>query len=618
MVTLDLPDLPDADLDEPAREWLPDAEGIVDRCVAAVEAGEPAGLVDLLGELGAPVLDSTVTPLSARAALLGAQDGRAFYHHELRRRVPMPEELEPELSVWDGGTTPTWQDGVLEEPKYFSFFQDAPFPAFNPNYRRKWRPHELIHGSLGFFWHPEMTRFEFYVGARLNELLPVVHWYGLDEIFRPRCERHEGTVLYSEYCGECEALARHYWNEAAPEQHRDAALHWAREALEHFETEWGACQREIETGQRHPTPRLKLDASSDSVGYLRSHWNRVTDWSFGAWLETFLEDGVDYHSSLVRYAENLAETTRAMLGGTISVEPETFRTRRNRRAVQDAAYQIYLAMGWLDPGSPDLTAVEERLMPHIEQAAHHVHHIDAQEQLADFTDEVLFDMLEAFGEVADHFPDEVAAAVPALGYTFESPQFFVERAIPQLEAGLQSGLPQTVSELDDVAEAARGFAGSDEFRALGRYATRFAGWSNADNLGAAPADVADFEAWAMDLPRKDEEAELFGALPANIDEFIARPAHLRLNETLRRGSFAWRAAAKIIDPSVLPEGATVDLARIFMRGELRIIVDDPASSAILDAVDARQPPQEWVEDSDLETLGGLLQNGFIVWLPKPA
>ena len=618
MATLELPDLPDADFDEPARSWLPDADGIVERCITAVEAGEPDGLVDLLEQLGAPVLDSTVTPLSARAALLGARDGRAFYHHELRRRVPMPEGLEPETAVWDGGTTPSWRDGVLEEPKYFSFFQDAPFPAFNPNYRRKWRPHELIHGSLGFFWHPEMTRFEFYVGARLNELLPVVHWYGLDEIFRPRCARHADTVLYSEYCAECEGLARHYWEEDAPGEQRDAALHWAEEALEHFETEWRACRREIETGQRHPTPRLKLDASSDSVGYLRGHWNRVTDWSFGAWLETFLEDGVDYHSSLVDYAENLGETTREMLGGSLSVELDDFCTRRCRRAVQDAAYQIYLAMGWLDPGTDALQEVEDKLMPHLEQAAHHVHHMDEQEQLAEFTDEVLFDMLAAFQEVSGHFPDEVAGAVPALGYTFENPRFFIEQAVPQLQAGLQSALPQTVSELDDTTAAVEAFADSDEFGTLGRFATRFAAWSNPDNCPQKASDVADFEAWAMDLPRKDEEAELFGALPSNIDTFIARPACLRLNSTLRRGSFAWRAAAKIIDPAALPEGEKVDLARIFMRDELRIIVDDPATAAILDAVDAQEHPREWVEDCDMESLGGLLQNGFIVWLPHPA
>lgn len=618
MATLELPELPDADFDDPARQWLPDAEGIVDRCITAVDAGEPDGLVEVLGSMGAPVLDSTVTPLSARAALLGARDGRAFYHHELRRRVPMPRGLEPEAQVWDGGTTPTWKDGVLEEPKYFSFFQDAPFPAFNPNYRRKWRPHELIHGSLGFFWHPEMTRFEFYVGARLNELLPVVHWYGLDEIFRPRCDRHQGTVLYSEYCRECETLARHYWDAGDVESQRESALHWANEALDHFETEWSACQREIETGERHPTPRLKLDASSDSVGYLKGHWNRVTDWSFGVWVETFLEDGVDYHSSLVSYADNLAKTTREMLGGEISVDTGTFCTRRCRRAVQDAAYQIYLALGWLDPGSSALDTVEQRLMPHLEQAAHHVHHMDEDEQLADFTDEVLFDMLSAFDSVSEHFPDEVAAAVPALGYTFENPSFFIEHALPQLEAGLQSGLPQTVSEIDDLRAAVAGFAASDAFGDLGRFATRFGDWSSEENCGEVASDVSDFEAWAMDLPRKDEEAELFGALPGNIDEFIARPACLRLNSTLRRGSFAWRAAAKIISPGALPEGEQVELARIFMRGELRIIVDDPATKAILDAIAEATPPIEWVEDCDLESLGGLLQNGFIVWLPRPA
>ena len=464
-----------------------------------------------------------------------------------------------------------------------------------------------------------MTRFEFYVGARLNELLPVVHWYGLDEIFRPRCPKHYETVLYTEYCDECESLAEHYWErEDRLEDERGAALHWAEEALDHFKTEWKACRRECESGRRHPTPRLKLDASSDSVGYLRSHWNRVTDWSFGVWVETFLEDGVDFHSSLLDYAEATAETARMMLGGRIEADAERVRVRRGRRSIQDAAYQIYLALGWLDEGTQALEDVESHLMPHLEQAAHHVHHMLDDEALASYTDDVLFDLLGAFDSVAEYFPDEVADAVPALGYTWADRDYFVRQAEPQLIEGLGSAMPQTVSEMEDAGELSSRFARSDEFQGLGRFATRFSQWSTPDAVEQVVSDVSDFEAWAMDLPRKDEEAELFGALPANIDEFVARPACLRLNDTLRRGSFAWRAAAKIIAPGALPGGETVDLVRIFMRGELRIVVDDPRCASILDSVGSNTDPREWVEDCDFETLGGLLQNGFIVWLPKPA
>src|SRR5690554_4427421 len=170
------PALAKVSLDDAPRHWLPTPEALVAALEASIEAGEPAGLRALAPQMGAPMVDLTVTPLSARATMLGALSGRAFYQHELRLRQPMPEHLEPELAVWQAGTTPQWSDGVLAEPKYFSFFQDAPFPAFNPNHRRKWRAHELLHGASKFFWHPQMTRFELYVSARLNELLPIIHW----------------------------------------------------------------------------------------------------------------------------------------------------------------------------------------------------------------------------------------------------------------------------------------------------------------------------------------------------------------------------------------------------------------------------------------------------------
>lgn len=620
MVELSLPPPPDVDFAQPARRWLPDASTIAAGCESAIAAGEPSGLVDLLAELGAPVLDSTVTPLSARASLLGAADGRAFYHHELRLRMPMPPGLEPETDVWDGGTTPAWREGVLEEPKYFSFFQDAPFPAYNPNYRRKWRPHELIHGRLGFFWHPEMTRFEFYVGARLNELLPVVHWYGFDEIFRPRCDVHRGEVLYQEYCAACEGRAEHYWRVDAEEieARREEAERWAARALAHFEVEWEACNAEIATGRRHPTPGLQLDASSDSVGYLRGHWNRVTDWSFGAWLETFLQDGVDYHSSLHAYRDHLAATTQSLLSGTIAVDPEVFRARRGRRAIQDAAYQIYLAMGWLAEGSAELARVEARLLPHLEQAAHHVHHLRDAEQLADFSVDVLFELLEACEAAAADFPPDVAAALPALGYTWERPAFFIERASDLLQEGIESSLPGTAASLADRGAACFEFAAAADFSSVGRFADRFARWSQPGNVGLEAAQLADFEAWSMSLPRRDEEAELFGALPAGLDEFVARPARLRAHRTLRRGTFATRAAARVMAAESLPPRDTVNLARIFARGELRVVVDDEATSLILDAVAQGSPIRAWVEGCDLEVLSSLLDHGFIVWLPDPA
>ncbi len=607
---------------EIAADALPDAKAIVDACDELAAGGEPDGLVELLGQMGAPVLDMVVTPLSARAALLAAEGGRAFYHHELRERVPVPQDQAPEVAVWEHGLVPHWQQGVLEEPKYFSFFQDAPFPAFNPNHRRKWRPHELLHGALKFFWHPEMTRFEMYVGARLNELLPVVHWYGFDEIFRPRCQRHQGTVLYREYCADCEAAARPYWESSQKwrAERRPQAIAWAERGLTHYRDELAACRAEIDTGEVHEVDRPRLDSSSDAIGYMRSHWNRMTAWSFGVWAETFLSDGFDYFSSLERYVGHLERTTHRLLGAEVAVDDEHYHMLRGRRAVQDIAYRIYVALEWLDEGSARLREVEERLMPQLEQAAHHVHHLEDEAQLSDFTDHVVLDLLGAFERVRDHFPEEVGRAVPALGYTWCEPSRFVVAGADQLEAGIADAVPLTAEQLDDdLAELVEAFGGSQAFRSHGRLAARLAEWLATSDRYARVAELARFEAWAMDPPIKDRTAELFASLPSSLDEFALRPGTARLNQTLRRAQFPPMVVAQVTnDPGLAEVDADVEMARIFLHDELRLIVVGPGAELIFTAIEEGEPRREWVADVDPESLASLLENGFVVWLPKPA
>ncbi|MFW6058388.1 MAG: hypothetical protein ACOC9W_05990 [Persicimonas sp.] len=620
--------------DGPTHQWLPDAEAIVDACDQMAERGRPDGLVEMLEGMGAPTLDMVVTPLSARAALLAAEGGRAFYHHELRERVPMPADQAPEIAVWEqGGTVPTWRHGVLEEPKYFSFFQDTPFPAFNPNHRRKWRAHELLHGALNFYWHPEMTRFEMYVGSRLNEILPVVHWYGFDEIFRPRCPEHQGEVLYGTYCSACEAAARPYWDSPDGEtasswraQKRPQALSWAQKGLDHFDREFRACLAEIDTGEVVEASHPQLDSSSDAIGYMQSHWNRVTAWSFGVWAETFLQDGVDYFSSLERYANHQARTIRRLLSGEIEVSAEEFQARRDRRAVQDIAYRIYLALGWLEVGSENLREAEQRLMPHLEQAAHHVHHLDESALLADFSDDVVDDLLVSFDRVRDLFPDEVAQVVPSLGYTFMDRERYIHAGLGQLEAGLESATPLAVEQIaaeqiDAGLDALTAdFAASPEFCGHGRLATRFADWLQANERGGRAAEVAGFEAWAMEPPRRDRNAELFASLPGSLDELAARPGRVRLNATLSRASFSPPVVAQVTnDPGLADKDVdAIELARIYMRGELRMIVVDEVEAQIFEAIEAGEPRRRWVAEVGPESLASLLENGFVVWLPQPA
>lgn len=627
MVLLRFPQLSSHDLKGAPRDWLPSAPEIVDACDSAARAGEPDAFAELFGtalapQIGAPALDINVTAISARAGLLAAEQGRALYHHELRGRIPMPQDQRPEIAVWDAGTTPVWRQGILEEPKYFSFFQDAPFAAFNPNHRRKWRPHELLHGAMRFFWHPQMTRFELYLASRINELLPVVHWYGFDEIFRPRCEEHLGARIFREFCPTCESLASPYWSqdERWREDNRPLALTWAERGLEHFEREWNACEAELGSGRVHPAPWAELDSSSDAIAYMRSHWNRMTAWTFGAWVESFLSEEVDYFSSLERYMTHLAQTTRRLLGGDLQVNLEDYHARRARRAIQDVAYRIYVALAWLDEGSDALAQVEARLSPALEQAAHHVHHVLEEPELRKYNDDVLFDLLRAFAEVGAYFPEGVTQALGALGYIWTSPQRFAKAGAVQLKAGIVDALPSTAELLGDrLPGLVANFSRSAEFREHGRLAERFADWlKHVEGLDELVAELASFEAWATRAPREDHSAELFAAMPHHVDEFAIRPGRARLNKTLLRRVFSAQLVAQITgDEQLLAAGEELELARIFMNGELRVLPLNAEASRVFEAVESARPRAEWVEEINPDILGNLLENGFVIWLPEP-
>ncbi|MFU8805948.1 MAG: hypothetical protein ACNA8W_19200, partial [Bradymonadaceae bacterium] len=591
----------------------------VDACAEAIGAGEPGGLVELLEELGAPTLDMLVTPLGARAALLGAETGRAFYHHELRRRIPMPPDLEPEVAVWQAGTVPFWESGVLAEPKYFSFFQEAPLPAFNPNYRRKWRSHELLHGAAKFFWHPRMTRFEFYVSARLNELLPIIQWYGLDEVFRPRCPRHKGRLLYAEYCQACEDAAIPYWQTDIAEHDRGRQVAFVDSAWDHLTEEWQAISQEIQTGEVHATPRLRLDASSDAIGYMKAHWNRATSWSFGHWTELFLIDGEDYFGTLNGLRDNSEKVARRLVSGALTVSPTDFHARRGRHTLQDLAYRLILAMEWLPEGSKAASQAEDALMPDLEDAASLCRRLlDDARAIAEVEPQFVR-LTDAFLANADLFPTEVTQNLLGLGTLWENAEPSIDAGLPQLIEGLHSALPETMARLDDPHLTAHEFAYSGEFQGLGRLSTRFARWFDITDHDPTLRAMARFEGWAALEPRKDEEGEDFGTLPDELADLREQPGRLRPNQTLRRSKFPSIVMGELTgDPALIQAGdEPVPVCAVVMRGELRLMVEDADTTRILDILEQPDPPSAWTDDLLGPALESLLENGFVLWLPRP-
>lgn len=621
MTTLSLPsiDAPQDWTTDP-RSWLPDADTLAQNLHLSIKEGEPQGLQELLSHTGAPPLDMLVTPMSSRATLIGLREGRAFAHHELRTRIPMPPELEPEVAVWNQGTVPVWNQGVLTEPKYFSFFQDAPIPVFNPNHRRKWRSHELLHAGLRFYWNPSITRVGFYQGARIAELLPVLHWYGFDEAFRPRCPEHRGKELFRAFCPKCEAAAIPWW-ETSPERletYLKDAPGWLQKGLDHFAEEWKACLQEWQTGKRVETVRPGLNASSDSVGYLRGHWNRITSWSFGAWVELFMVDGEDYFSTIEANLAQAASVARDMTSGEISLDLPTYHRKRNRRVLQDLGYRALLLLEWVGEESAAAIKLQNALMPLLEAAGDHASNLllpQTPDQTPAFVQAIL-DTLEAQKNL---LPRQLREGIGALGYFWPqsealcgvSPEHQASAARAQLKEGIQSALPlctqQSVHKLADLVEP---FALSQEVHRHGLLAHRLAAHASAAQHPLR--GLADFESWLAQAPHKDADAEDFGALPEDVHALAQEPGELRLHLSFRRRELAPEDAEVILGDPNAGEIAAI------LKDEPRIMLVSEEQSVVFDALEQNLPLESWLPSTPPQVLEDLLENSFLVWLPRPA
>lgn len=564
-------------------------EALVDACDAAA-GSEPDGLAAALTGLGVPTTELLATPMTARAALLAASRGQAFFHHDLRGYIAMPPELEPEVEV--GSTVPVWIEGVREEPKYFSFFSEAPLSPFNPNTRSKWRVHELLHGLAGFFWCPELTRFEAYLGARLCELLPVVHWYGYDEIRRPRCSAHAGTLLYRAHCEKCEALLRPYWQH--DDAIRSADLDAAARAMAHYQEELEACIAERTTGRRVVTHRPRLDASSDAIGYLKGHWNRLTAWSFGAWVERFLVEGTDYQPTITALTENIDRVHRRLLSGSIGFDPQRAAVLRARRVLLDVGYRSLLALEWIDPDDVAAGAIEPLLDDAGGIAKDAVHGTVSVEALQQST----ISLLDALATHRARFPEPIADALPALGLRWWRQPEHIAAAVPILSEGLTSAFPSALDGIDPGPIAAT-LAADPGFETTASLRVR----------GGGIREAAALEGWLNDLPRRDPDAELFAGVP----EGAVPPSTLRLNTTLRRRRFSAAIVSDLLDPSAveapyLGADGQVELCAVWWGGDPRLIPLDPDTAQAIDDVAAGVV-------LSAESIEALVAAGVAVYLP---
>lgn len=576
--------------------WPPAAEPLAESALASEDANDTLG-PELSKGLSAPANELMATPVSTRVAIAAANEGRRFVHHELRMPPLLHADLLPELDV--DLAPELWRDGVLRTPKYFSAFLDAPRPTFDPNHRAKWRPHELLHRLARFAWSPTMTRFEAYLSARISELLPVVHWYGFDEIGRVRCPAHYGVRPTTEHCPACDQLSRPATSqETQAPSHREHATRMAVHALDHLATELDACQQELGTGRIVATPRIGLDASSDAVGYMRSHWNRLTAWSFGAWAERFCVEGADHFADCAAHLEHVQGVARDLLVNSWGLDAAPQRAMATQlRTLQDVGYRSLLCIEALDSDE-----AEDALLPLIDQMAEHTTVLRRGSDVEiDETMAALADALETLDPAANAAVFGIGEVDPAAPTTV---------MVDRICSGLRSALPRSLADVGDEALAPwvsrfilSGFTGRAEVF------VRFAAFlQETEDRSPSWADPLALEAWLRASPSVDLEAERFAAVPDGPP--AEATGRLRPNATIRRRSFSSAAAMQVLD--IEHDAPTVELLAAHFAGSPRAVACSP------DVLAALEKAEDGLFAANWEAVDALLASGLLVWLPTPA
>lgn len=573
---------------------------------------EPPGFIDLARGAGAPLAELASTPLGARACAMALAAGHDFVHHELR--VPSAPALELDEGDDAGAVLaePRWLDGVLEVDKYAQARLEAPLATYDPNHRAKWRAHELLHRRVGFFWRPDQTPFESYLGARLAELLPVVHWYGFDEAGRQRCPAHREFGVFRESCTRCARAPSVYWSRVAPDEGARARVaRCVADALEHFARERHVIDREFATGRRISSPRGPLDASSDASAYARAHWARHSHWTFGAWVELFCTEGVDYQDTVGGMASHVDAKLRELLVDEIELDPVRARRLRERHAARELGFRALSALA-----ADDDPGVEAMLWPRLEAVGTRcaqVSNSTGQDSAANLAPEVEA-LRTALGELAQR-REGAWGTVAELGAAWPEPGTWGPAApgLRQVAQGLASGLPDTLGRepIDDATALA--FVVGDAFRGPGELRTRFLA-----HAGDELDEATRLEHFVRARPHVDEEADAFGVIP-DIDADVAPLGRLRPHSTFRTASFTAASISRVLGWS--PSTPHARLGRVFVDGSARVFELDEELAAAMSWLEEHHDPDAGWQRFDAGELApavlGLIEARAWVWLAQP-
>jgi hypothetical protein len=419
---------------------------------------------------GIPAPDLARSPAAATVAALAHARRVPVAHDEHRCHRPLP-------SAWGGAgdDLPTWDDGVLAEPKYGRFRHDLLVASFHPGHRAKWSAHALCHALVGFAWAPGATPLFHATAARLAELVPTVLWYFLDEIGLRRCPRHIRPTFRTG-CPACARAASAGRGPVDP----DVALRWLDEGDHFLEDELAAVRRTVETGTPCAHVWGSLDLCSDGLAYAGAHGPRLQSREMASWAERFVSPGLGVtHTSLAALEERVVAVVRAVAEG------------RALEAVHGPWVAMDLAARVLEVHAETEGEVRAELVALVDRLA---------------AGDRPRDVVAAYSELCSGVFLPSPGEVFAVGYPVEG---LPTRSIAQVEDGLRSVVPVTLTAADDAGvDLVSRFVPADvaERAPLG---VRFARWLTTEAPGAV-ADLARWEA-ALRSVRADGEPRILGA-----------------------------------------------------------------------------------------------------------
>lgn len=447
---------------------------------------------------GAPVAEVAASPFALRACAWAVSEGFFSVAHETRMPIRWPEPLRGGSAV-DDPLHDTWDEGRLHIGKYQSFLQDEPLVTRNPDLHAKWTPHELLHRVMRFLWRPGVSLRSLHHGARLNELLPVVLWYGLDEVLRldGRPFRRSTAPLEPEATDD-----RVHWWTLAPAGLVDRArpeLHAFRAGLDHYRHEMQAISRGIASSAVVSVPHPFLDAASDATAYVVGHGRRLRSPTVARLLTTLYRPGRDRDEDPRAAFERVRTGLATLLFDEIVLDVALARSRASARILQD----------WLHRSAHAVTSERHPVLELLPDAATDI------DRALDHADPVDLDAWRRRLEVA---LSSSAGTVLASGLPTTTP---TPLAIARLGEGLASCLPATrlwLSRQELLDSALREFLQSPEFARRRSLPIRFRDWLVRSALDPVAEALAAFEQSLLTLPSGDDAAEFLALSPEEIDD----------------------------------------------------------------------------------------------------